>query len=145
MEVAVPAHTYEQVVEGTMMTLLSDAWSTQVTLLKQEGDGERDGDDNTTTKANNEGNSEDGADGDQDSERDGDNNATTAANDEGNSEDGANGDQDGDKAAGSSQDVNEDMHEAKGTGHQGRYKAEGAGRQEMYKAEGTGRQGRNKD
>ena len=36
---AVPAHTYEQVVEGTMMTLLSDAWSTQVTLLKQEGDG----------------------------------------------------------------------------------------------------------
>ena len=140
-----PAHTYEQVVEGTMMTLLSDAWSTQVTLLKQEGDGERDGEDNTTTKANNEGNSEDGADGDQDSERDGDNNATTAANDEGNSEDGANSDQDGDRAAGSSQDVDEDTHEAEGTGHQGRYKAEGAGRQEMYKAEGTGRQGRNKD
>ena len=63
---AVPAHTYEQVVEGTMITLLSDAWSTQVTLLKQEGDGERDGDDNTTTKANNEGNGEDGADDDQD-------------------------------------------------------------------------------
>ena len=67
-EVAVPAHTYEQVVEGTMMTLLSDAWSMQVTLLKQEGDGERDGDDNTTTKSNNEGNGEDGADKDQDGE-----------------------------------------------------------------------------
>ena len=72
---AVPAHTYEQVVEGTMMTLLSDAWSTQVTLLKQEGDGERDCDKNTTT----------------------------AANDKGNGEKGAN--QDGDRAAGSSQDI----------------------------------------
>ena len=28
-EVAVPAHTYEQVLDGTMMTLLSDPWSMQ--------------------------------------------------------------------------------------------------------------------
>ena len=81
-----PAHTYEQVVEGTMMTLLSDAWSMQVTLLKQEGDGERDCDKNTTT----------------------------AANDKGNGEEGAN--QDGDRAAGSSQDIVEDTYEAEGAG-----------------------------
>ena len=83
-EGAVSAHTYERVVEGTMMTLLSDAWSMQVTLLKQEGDSERDCDKNTTT----------------------------AANDKGNGEEGAN--QDGDRAAGSSQDIVEDTYEAEG-------------------------------
>ena len=71
------------------MTLLSDAWSMQVSLLKQEGTGERDGDDNTITTANDEGDGEEGADGDQDGERDGEDNATTAANNEGNGEDGA--------------------------------------------------------
>ena len=53
----------------------------------QEGDDERDGDDNATTATNDEGNSEKGADGDQDgeraAERDGEDNATTATNDEG--------------------------------------------------------------
>ena len=77
-EGAVSAHTYGRVVEGTMMTLLSNAWSMQVTLQKQEGDSEGDGEENTTT-ANDEGGGEEGAEGDQDDERDGDDKATTAA------------------------------------------------------------------
>ena len=74
----------------------------------QEGDGERDGDDDATAAANDEGNGEDGG------ERDGYDDATHAANDEGNGEDGADNGKDGDTAAESRPDIQAKLRKAPG-------------------------------
>ena len=125
-EVAVLAHTYEQVVEGTMMTLLSDAWAMPVTLLKR--DQEEPGTSGTAKKRNIKHIMEE--DGDIDGEG------------RGHEERGHNIDEDTYEAEGAGR---QGMYKAEGAGRQDMYKAEGAGRQSMYKAEGAGRQGKIKD
>ena len=68
-------HDQDQDTSDTSSSMNNSRGSTSVrdTLEKRrmqvpEGDGERDGDDNATTAANDEGNGEDGADDDQDGE-----------------------------------------------------------------------------
>ena len=125
-EAAVPAHTYEQVVEDTMMTLLSDAWSMQVTVLKRDQEGP--GTSGIARKRN-------------------------VRHNKGENDD-LDGEGRGHEVQG--HDIDKYTYEAEGAGHQRMYKDKGAGRQDMYKAEGaghrgiykaegTGRQGGNKD